>query len=64
MAYRDGIRIAKVLTPVPVAKDAQHGWNAGMCCGLSVTKHINDVGFLHKVISGIAARTPVDLKRV
>jgi polyhydroxybutyrate depolymerase len=64
VAYPDGTRISKVLTPDPVAKNAQYGWNAGMCCGLPVTKHINDVGFLLKVIADIAAKTPVDLRRV
>ena len=64
VAYPDGTRISKVLTPDPIAKNAQYGWNAGMCCGLPVTKHINDVGFLLKVISDIAAKTPVDLRRV
>jgi polyhydroxybutyrate depolymerase len=64
VAYPNGTRISKVLTPDPVAKNAQYGWNAGMCCGLPVTKHINDVGFLLKVISDIAAKTPVDLRRV
>jgi polyhydroxybutyrate depolymerase len=64
VAYPDGTRISKVLTPDPIAKNAQYGWNAGMCCGLPVTKKINDVGFLLKVISAIAAKTPVDLRRV
>ncbi len=64
VAYPDGTRISKVLTPDPVAKQAQYGWNAGQCCGLPVTRHINDVGFLLKVISDIASRTPVDLQRV
>ena len=64
VAYPDGTRISRVLTPDPIAKNAQYGWNAGMCCGLPVTKHINDVGFLLKVISDIAAKTPVDLRRV
>jgi polyhydroxybutyrate depolymerase len=64
VAYPDGTRISKVLTPDPVAKNAQYGWNAGECCGLPVTKHINDVGFLLKVISDIAARTPVNLRKV
>ena len=64
VAYPDGTRIAKVLTPDPVAKQAQYGWNAGQCCGLPVTRHIDDVGFLLKVISDVAARTPVDLRRV
>ena len=62
--YPDGTRISKVLTPDPVAKQAQYGWNAGECCGLPVTRKINDVGFLEKVIADVAARTPVDLRRV
>ena len=64
VAYPDGTRIAKVLTPDPVAKQAQYGWNAGQCCGLPVTRRINDVGFLEKVIADVAARTPVDSRRV
>jgi len=64
VAYPDGTRISRVLTPDPVAKQAQYGWNAGMCCGLPVTRHIHDVGFPLKVISDIAARTRVDLRRV
>jgi polyhydroxybutyrate depolymerase len=47
-----------------VAKQAQYGWNAGACCGLPITRHINDVGFLLRVIADIAARTPVNLRRV
>jgi polyhydroxybutyrate depolymerase len=62
--YPDGTRISKVLTPDPVAKNAQYGWNAGECCGLPVTKKIDDVGFLEKVIADVAARTPVNLRRV
>jgi polyhydroxybutyrate depolymerase len=64
VAYPDGTRISKVLTPDPIAKQAQYGWNAGACCGLPVTKKINDVGFLLKVIANIAGRTPVNLRRV
>jgi polyhydroxybutyrate depolymerase len=62
--YPDGTRISKVLTPDPVAKQAQYGWNAGECCGLPVTRKIDDVGFLEKVIADVASRTPVDLRRV
>ncbi|HTD48998.1 MAG TPA: PHB depolymerase family esterase, partial [Acidimicrobiia bacterium] len=64
VAYPDGTRIATNLAPDPVAKDAQYGWNAGYCCGLPVTRHIDDVGFLLAVISDVAAHTPVDLRRV
>jgi polyhydroxybutyrate depolymerase len=62
--YPNGTRISKVLTPDPVAKQAQYGWNAGECCGLPVTKKINDVGFLEKVIANVASRTPVNLRRI
>jgi polyhydroxybutyrate depolymerase len=64
VAYPDGTRISTHLTPDPVAKQAQYGWNAGKCCGLPVARHINDIGFLLRVISTIAGRTPVDLRRV
>jgi polyhydroxybutyrate depolymerase len=64
VAYPDGTRIAKTLTPDPVAKDAQYGWDAGNCCGLPATLHVDDVGFLLAVISDAAAHTPVDLRRV
>ena len=64
VAYPDGTRISKVLTPDPIAKQEQYGWNAGQCCGLPVTRHIRDVEFLLKVIADVAARTPVDLRRV
>jgi polyhydroxybutyrate depolymerase len=64
VAYPDGTRISKVLTPDPVAKQAQYGWNAGKCCGLPVTTHQDSVGFLKAVIANVAARTPVNLRRV
>jgi hypothetical protein len=43
VAYPDGTRISKVLTPDPVAKQAQYGWNAGACCGLPVTKRVDSL---------------------
>ena len=64
VAYPNGTRISTVLTPDPVAKQAQYGFNAGECCGLPVTRKVNDVGFLLQVISDVAARTPTDLRRV
>jgi polyhydroxybutyrate depolymerase len=64
VAYPNGTRISVVLSPDPVAKQAQYGWDAGLCCGLPVTRHVDDVGFLLHVIADIAARTPVDLRRV
>jgi polyhydroxybutyrate depolymerase len=64
VVYPNGTRVSKVLTPDPVAKQAQYGWNAGVCCALPATKKINDVGFLVRVISAVAHRTPVNLRRV
>ncbi len=62
--YPNGTRVSKVLTPDPVAKNAQYGWNAGECCALPQQKKVDDVDFLLKVISDVASRTPVDLRRV
>jgi polyhydroxybutyrate depolymerase len=64
VVYPDGTRVSKVLTPDPVAKQAQYGWNAGLCCALPAMKKINDVGFLTSVIADVATHTPVNLRRV
>ena len=64
VAYPDGTRFATKLSPDPVAKDAQYGFNAGYCCGLPVERHIDDGGFLMAVINDVATRTPLDLRRV
>ena len=64
VAYPDGTRIATELEPDPIAGDAQYGFNAGACCGLPVTKHVNDVAFLKAVIGDVAAHTPIDRRRV
>jgi polyhydroxybutyrate depolymerase len=64
VAYPNGTRIATKLTPDPVAKEAQYGFNAGACCGLPVDNGIDDVGFLDALITNVATRTPTDLRRV
>jgi polyhydroxybutyrate depolymerase len=64
VVYPNGTRVSKVLTPDPVAKQAQYGWNAGACCALPATKKINDVGFLTRVIADVATHTPVNVRRV
>jgi polyhydroxybutyrate depolymerase len=64
VAYPAGTRIAKVLAPEPVAKDAQYGFDAGYCCGDPSAKHVDDVDFLLAVITSVAAHAPVDLRRV
>jgi polyhydroxybutyrate depolymerase len=64
VAYPNGTKVSKVLTPDPVAGKAQYSWNAGACCGLPVTRGINDVAFLEQVIADIEAKTPVDTSRI
>jgi polyhydroxybutyrate depolymerase len=64
VAYPNGTRVATKLTPDPVAKDAQYSWNAGVCCGLPVDKHIDDVAFLEAVIDDVEHHTLVDRRRV
>ncbi|HSW14890.1 MAG TPA: PHB depolymerase family esterase [Solimonas sp.] len=39
-------------------------WNAGSCCGPSLKKGIDDVGFLRAMVADIGRRTPIDSKRV
>ncbi len=64
VVYPNGTRVSKVLTPDPIAKQAQYSWNAGACCGLPVTRHIDDVDFLERVIDDVAGRTPIKLRQV
>ena len=40
------------------------GWNAGTCCSTGSARQIDDVGFLDDLISDVAGRTSVDLRRV
>ena len=56
--------MSKVLTPDPIAGQEQYSWDAGVCCGMPVTRHIDDVAFLEQVISDIEARTAVDRSRI
>jgi len=64
VAYPDGTRIASRLTPDPVAKEAQYGFDAGACCGLPATRHLDDVDELLRVIDDVSTRTRVDARRV
>jgi polyhydroxybutyrate depolymerase len=63
---QDGYLVAFPDGTTDTADDPQnlYSWDAGACCGLPVTHHVDDVGFLLDVISNIAARTPVNLRRV
>ena len=58
VAYPDGTKDTAESPP------GQFSWDAGKCCGLPVTRHVDDVGFLLQVIDDVAKRTPVDLRRV
>lgn len=40
-----------------------NGWNAGNCCGTSVTSNVDDVAFLSSVVRDIATRYSVDRLR-
>jgi polyhydroxybutyrate depolymerase len=64
VAYPDGTRIATTLTPDPVAKDAQYGFDAGACCGLPASRHLDDVDELLRVIDDVSTRTRVEPRRV
>jgi polyhydroxybutyrate depolymerase len=39
-------------------------WNAGTCCGRPARQGIDDVGFVTAVVDDVAARVPVDRRRV
>ena len=40
------------------------GWNAGTCCSTGSDNNLPDLAFLDDVMTDVAARTPVDLRRV
>jgi len=58
VAYPDGT------TDTATNPSNLYSWDAGVCCALPVTHHVNDVSYLLDVISDIAKRTPVNLRRV
>lgn len=39
-------------------------WNAGFCCGYAMKHQIDDVGFVVALIEDLAARTPIENRRV
>jgi polyhydroxybutyrate depolymerase len=39
-------------------------WNAGHCCGRAMQQKVDDVGFIRALIDHLAARYPVDPKRI
>jgi polyhydroxybutyrate depolymerase len=39
-------------------------WNAGYCCGYAMTHQIDDVGFTLALIEDLAARIPIESRRV
>lgn len=39
-------------------------WNAGTCCGASVTQQVDDVKFIEALIDDIEASWPIDRKRI
>lgn len=41
-----------------------HTWNAGGCCGRAMTRNVDDIGFVRAVIGDLAARLPIDRRRI
>lgn len=39
-------------------------WNAGHCCGHAMRGNIDDVGFIRELLDSLAARYPVDPRRI
>jgi polyhydroxybutyrate depolymerase len=39
-------------------------WNAGLCCGVAVARHVDDVGFLSAMIEQVATQERVDRTRI
>jgi polyhydroxybutyrate depolymerase len=60
--------MARFLVAYPNATTGALGlksdWNAGECCGAAANRDVDDVGFMHALIGSIAARLPVDRRRV
>ncbi|SRR5579885_206217 len=44
--------------------DGHFTWNAGFCCAYAMTHRVDDVGFVMALIDDLAARTPIDRRRV
>ena len=64
-ADQDGFLVAYPNgTPLTKGATTSLGWNAGLCCRLASTSHVNDVGFLLAVIDDVARHEAVDLSRV
>ena len=39
-------------------------WNAGSCCGPAQQKHVDDVGFIKKMVSTLSSQMPIDQSRI
>lgn len=39
-------------------------WNAGNCCGPAQQKHVDDVGFIKKMVSTLSSEMPIDQSRI
>lgn len=49
---------------VAYPKGFENSWNAGSCCGESVSQNIDDVGFLKAVVSDISSKLCINTRRV
>ncbi len=44
--------------------DSHYTWNAGFCCAYAMARRVDDVGFVIALIGDLAARTPIERRRV
>ena len=55
MADRHGFVVAY---PAGTGVEGDRTWNAGTCCGMPVTHHVDDVAFLDRVVADVRMRVP------
>ncbi len=62
-AYPEGTARERPLLDA-LGKPVFRTWNAGACCGVAVERGMDDVGFIRAMVADIAARYPIDPKRI
>jgi len=64
LADREGFVVVYPNGTGPTAAAKLLTWNAGTCCGYAQAHDVDDVGFVAALLDDLAARTPIDAKRV
>ncbi len=60
----DASRMVVVFPDGSGTEPGKLSWNAHFCCGIGAAEQVDDIGFITALIDRIAARIPVDRKRV